>query len=170
MNHTIVKKELSNGQIENYKVVNGTYFKEETNDKVIDLLEDARLNNSRIRIFYGDTSTGKSWLDEYDVLGYIGRSTGETKIPLLISTRSSFGGSALLDSCIVKITKDKRTIYEHPKFHIGNVEIKDADSDIVKKGYLFSVFVDSKLHANFRSKERAENWVEFMKGTRNKAY
>lgn len=86
-----------------YQVVNGTAYHAETPQAVIDILERARANNWRLTFDFGDTKTGESWHEENDISGYIGRSTGTIKIPLLIHNVRSYGGGGLLDHCIVAI-------------------------------------------------------------------
>jgi hypothetical protein len=101
------------------KIVNGTSYHENTNDKVIEILEDSRLNRIRLLLDYGDIETGKSWNEQYDILGHVGRSTGKTKIPILIHNSRSTGGGGILDHCIVKISrsKGKKVLYQHPNYH-----------------------------------------------------
>ena len=67
---------------------------------------------------YGDTETGQSWRETFDIRGSIGRSTGSIKIPLLIKTSRSLGGGAVLDHCLVKITdaNTKKILYIHPNY------------------------------------------------------
>jgi len=147
-----------------YKVANGTYYHIDTDDNVIKRLEHARLNDVRVRVFYG--KDGLSWLDEYDTMGTIGRSTGTIKIPLLIHSTRSYGGGAILTDCIIKITVDKRTVYQDGNYkeHVFTV----VDSGIAE--YPYAVTVDGNSHhARFETKEKAERWIEFMKGERNKA-
>ena len=147
-----------------YKVANGTYYHVDTNDNVISVLEHARLNKVRVRVFYG--KDGLSWLDEYDIIGTISRSTGSIKAPLLIKSSNSFGGGVVLTDCIIKITIDKDVVYRVPEYteHVFNV----VDSDI--PAYPYAVTVDGKEHyARFTTKEKADNWIKFMKGERNKA-
>ena len=104
--------------MKDYKVVNGISFDQKTPDKVCNILANYCGNRSqRVRIFLGDTTTGKDWCEVYDTIGYIGRSTGTVKIPLIVATARSLGGGAILDHCIVKITIDKRTVYQHPNYH-----------------------------------------------------
>lgn len=103
-----------------YKVVNGTYYHEDTNDKIVNALEHARNSRKfRLKIYYGDTKTGRAWGDIS--VGYIGRSTGMVKIPLLIKNSRSMGGEGLLDHCIVKIEyankKNGGVIYVNKNFH-----------------------------------------------------
>jgi hypothetical protein len=108
-----------------YKVINGTAYHEKTPDQVISIIEEARQNkNIRLRFCFGDTDTGKDWDEKYDVEGYIGRSCGRIKIPLLIRTLKSGGGGGILDHCIVRIkrinthTKYCTDVYIHPKYHL----------------------------------------------------
>src|ERR1035437_10026036 len=86
-----------------YKVCNGTYYNIKTSDSVIHTLETARLLNSRITLDYGDVKTGRSWGEVNDITGYIGRSTGPVKIPILLYKVTSSGGGGILDSCILSI-------------------------------------------------------------------
>jgi hypothetical protein len=155
----LIKEKLSNGNEIEYKIINGTAYHINTPDRVVNILEQS-LNSKRgqrIRIFYGDEKTGRDWLEEHDTIGFIGRSTGSIKIPLLIKTSNSYGGGALLDDNIVKITIDKTTVYQHPNYHTGSIEIKDK-----------SVFVNGENVANFNTIIQAQNYVEFLKGNRNK--
>lgn len=164
MQKNLVSEKLSNGNTINYQIVNGTAYHEETCQEVINILENVRHNRSRIRVFFGDTITGEDWKEENDIIGYIGRSTGSIKIPLLVKNSSSYGGGALLDHCIVKITVDKMTVYKHENYHLGELFI--TESGITE--YPFSVFVDLKCQANFKTKEKAENYILFLKGERNR--
>lgn len=160
---------LANGQTETYKVANDTYYHAEAEDAVIHALEKARTNKSRIRLFYGDTATGKCWNEEFDIMGTIGRSCGSVKIPLLINNANSIGGTGILDHCIIKVveTKSKRTLFEHPNFDVGVLELREADAYTTTQGYPHSVFVDGVNQANFKTKEQAQRYIDFIKGLRN---
>ena len=143
----------------NTKVINGTTFHDETPITVCNILNDAissRLSK-RIRIFFGDKETGKDWNEFYDNIGYVGRSTGLIKIPLMIHNTRSTGGGAILDHCIVKITVDKKTVYQHPKYHCP----------IVIKGCSVIDTEDNKVIANCKDAEMAKRYFDYLKGTRN---
>ena len=105
-----------------YHVVNGTSYHIETPKTVIDILEAARVNRTRIVVDYGDSATGKSWGDRYDIRGYVGRSTGINKIPLLVYNSRSYGGGAMLDNRIIKISESKggRVLYQHSNYQPAN--------------------------------------------------
>lgn len=145
-----------------YNVVNGTSYHQDTPQAVIDVLESVRNNDTRIRLFLGDVHTGRSWNEEYDVMGTIGRSTGPVKVPLIINNARSTGGPAILDHCIVRIieTKTKRVLYTHPKFYTGEFIIKYGS----EPGLPIEVFNDGKLHARFKTKEKAQRFIHDMKG------
>ncbi|MFC0903820.1 hypothetical protein ACFHWD_03830 [Clostridium sp. MT-14] len=163
-----IKEKLNNGNIIEYKIINETAYHADTDKKVIDILENTRMSNQRIRLFYGDIKTGRDWMEEYDTIGYIGRSTGKIKIPLLVKTNKSYGGGAILDDCIVKITLDKKIIYQHPKYHLPKINILDAVESLIKDGYKTSVFAGNKNIANFRKSFQAYHYKDFLKGNRNR--
>lgn len=97
-----------------YAEMTGTYYDINTPNIVKDILEESRISKNRIKVYYGDVKTGKAWGDTF--VGHVGRSTGNTKIPLEIANSRSTGGGALLDHCIVQIDhankKDGGTIYK----------------------------------------------------------
>lgn len=132
---------------------------EKTSSRVATLLNNLSMSQQRIRLVYGETTTGKDWLEEYDVIGIIGRSTGAKQIPLLIKNSRSIGGGSILDHCILKIVdvKSKRVLYQHEKYITPSFEI----------GFLaitgqYSVTVDGKVQANFKTEKQAQNYVDFM--------
>lgn len=151
-----------------YKVVNGTSYHENTPEEVVKILEYAMKTKERIRIFYGDTKTGKDWMEVYDTIGTIGRSCGRNKIPLLIKNSRSYGGGAILDDCIVKITINKKIVYQNFKYYLPTMEIKEASKTLKANGYLYSVFADGQNIYNCKTLKQAENEVAFHKGLRNK--
>jgi len=109
--------------LKKYRVVNGTSYNSRTPDAVVQLLERARREDVRLRIQYGDVMTGKSWMDDPEE-GYIGRSTGEIKIPLLVHNKRSMGGDGIIDHCIVKIEPTRKDVpgfcWSHPRFREAN--------------------------------------------------
>ena len=151
----------------NYKEFNGTSYKVETPQEVINILERSRENRTKIRVFYGDKETGRDWMEEHDTMGHVGRSTGEIKIPLLIAKKSSYGGIALLDHSIIKITIDKKTVYQHPNYKEPQLRSVEPSEELKQKGYTNSVICEGKNVANFRSPEKTEKYIKFMKGQRN---
>ena len=105
--------------IKEYRIRDGTSWDARTSDEVIDVLEKARRNHTRVHLSSGYTEhhaanrekaagsllmeeplgakvLGRDWLEEYDTCGYIGRSTGSIKVPLLIHDKRSCGGPQLV--------------------------------------------------------------------------
>ena len=146
---------------------NTTWFDPETPAGVRDVLNRYVGTDTRLRWFYGDPKTGRSWHDECDMIGTIGRSTGTLKIPLGIANSRSIGGGALLTTNIVRIQRvsDGAVLYSHPQFHTGKMTIswgqRSKHPDIPWK-----VSVDGKIHARFKTKQKAKHWIAFMKGDR----
>mgnify|MGYP005839716663 CR=1 FL=1 len=134
-----------------------------TAQKAIEHVFDNR--ETRIRVWYGDIKTGKAWPEEWDIMGYIGRSTAdkpENKIFLLVHNRRSLGGPGLLMDSIVRIdTTSGRTIYKHPTFSAGEWTIHPSNKTVS-----FWVKFNNKRHVRFSTYKAAERYIDFMKGNR----
>lgn len=147
-----------------YKTIDGTSFDVRTPDEVVTILENARQTRTRLHVSLGDSESGRDWLEENMVHGFIGRSTGSIKIPLLIHNRRSLGGPGLLDHCIVRIRTSSggRVLYQHPGYHHGTLEIRQKNEPVtLREGRTLTVDVlrDGELHASFESIEIARRWV-----------
>lgn len=90
------------GHTINYTITeDGTAFHQETAPELVNVLENARKWRTRVKLILGDPKTGERWGDTET--GYIGRSGGRIKVPLVICNSNSLGGGALLDHCIVAV-------------------------------------------------------------------
>ena len=150
--------------MKSYREVNGTSYDTRTPEEVIRVLEAARLNRTRLHISLGETTTGKDWLEEFESHGYVGRSMGPTKVPLLVANRRSTGGGAILDHCIVRIRESAggRILYQHPDYHFGTLAIRPkAEPVTLPDGRVLNIDVvrDGKVHASFESIDKARRWV-----------
>lgn len=96
----------------------GTWFAEHTPPIVRQHLDYVRVTRQRVELTYGNQDSGLTFGDDPE-LGYIGRSTGAIKVPLLIHNNRSTGGPAILDHCIIRIrsARGKHVIYQHPQYH-----------------------------------------------------
>ena len=152
----------------------GIYFHKDTPVKVAELLNRARREHAKVRLFFGDTKTGRDWNEENDVTGFIGCSMGPLKVPLLVRAGSD-GGPALLDHCIVKIVlcggKGKRgfVLYQHRKYDHGVFTLraiqpgeKIGNEELLTQGYTHAVDIDGQNHANFKSITAAARWIAKM--------
>lgn len=144
--------------MKDFKVVDGVSFYEGTNESVINILLDAIKNKYRIRIFFGDAENGTDWCETFDTMGTIGLSCGIAKVPLLIHSIRSTGGDAILTDSIVKITRNKKVIYQHPDYNC-NIKI-DGDYIVDDNGKNVSYFCT-------KDENKRKRFFEFLKGNRN---
>jgi len=100
-------------------ILNGTSYSG-FNPEIARIIEKHRIRGTRLRFHWGDTETGRDWGDIHDVAGYVGRSCGPVKIPILVHNRRSLGGGAIMSS-IVRIRyankQDGGDIYRHELYH-----------------------------------------------------
>jgi len=87
-------------------------------DKILNKLSELYSTGERIRIFYGNSDTGSDWMEQCDIMGIVRKSTGQNPIYILIHNKKSSGGGAILTKNIVKITVNKKTVYQHPLYNI----------------------------------------------------
>ncbi len=127
----------------------------ETNSKVIEALEFARKTRTRIKVYLGDTATGRDWNEENDTFGYVGLSKGrEARYPILVCKKSSYGGGSLLDHCIVKIRESKgsKVIYKAANYIAPIMHIEKS----AEPGYNYALYVNGKLYSNHETEAQAQ--------------
>lgn len=154
-------------KITEYTEHNGLYFIEGTAEGVKRVLSNAYQLKTRIRIHLGDVKNGRVWLEEYDVIGRIGRSTGKIKVPLMLARSNSHGGGAILTDCILAIqsVESFRWLYKAENFQLPELSIETPAN--MPEGYTYSVIRDGKeTQANFKSRLKAQNYIDFMRGKR----
>lgn len=108
-------------------IIDGTTYHDKTPLRLGELLERARRGGWRLKLCYGYTEdhengkAGQDWSERYGVTGYVGRSMGPEKVPLLLHNSLSVGGGAILDHYIVRVMfsnkRDGGDLYKHPKYH-----------------------------------------------------
>ncbi len=151
-----------------YQIVNGTSYDERTPEEVVRVLENARLNRTRLHVSLGETkgpNSGLDWLEEFETHGYVGRSMGPIKVPLLIANRRSLSGGAILDHCIVRIrtAAGGHILWQHPQYHFGRLEIRPKSEPLEfdeNRMLTVDVFRDGELHASFETMVQARRWVQ----------
>jgi len=96
--------------------VNGTTYNTE-NRQVIDALERCRASKTRIHVAYGNDD-GQDWGETFETKGYVGRSMGPMKVPLLIHNSRSMGGGPILCDKVIRVaeTRGGRVLYQHPAY------------------------------------------------------
>lgn len=134
-------------------------FNENTPEAVRDILTCYYNSRKRLRIVYGNAVTGTDWLEEHDIIGGIGRSTGAKQMPLLIKNKRSHGGGVVIDHCIVRLVdvKSKKVLYQHKHYDYQNLAL---DFDENKSEY--SVYANGELRATFETKQKARNYIDFL--------
>ena len=139
-----------------------TWFHLNTPVEVRRILERYRKTGIPIRIFYGDTETGRDWLEENDVVGIVARSDGIFKVPVLLESSQASGGGAILDHCVVKLmdVECRRVLWAHRKYQAPAMQIVGEHLG----RYTHAVFVGGHRHACFASYAKAAQWVAFMAG------
>lgn len=95
-----------------YKLINETAYHFETSEELCIVLESARINQTRIRLHYGDIYTGEDWDDVES--GIVYRTADDIKLPKLYLGINTVGGSPILDHRIVKISAyGGQILYKH---------------------------------------------------------
>jgi len=183
--NSLVEEKLSNGNTIYYVEKGGMYFsvgiflKEKNklevynnvDETLMTILLNACVYHFRIRIWYGDAETGRSWNDEYDVAGRIGRTTGNITIPILINNKRSWGGVSVLIGSIIRIDaiKEKRTLWKVPNFHVEDMKVCEVSGDENYKYHVLKLSENSgkwEVQASFKTEKYAHNWIAFMRGER----
>lgn len=138
-------------------------------DRLVSVILQYRGSNERLRLFFGDIHTGCSWLEEYDVIGTIGRTGGKFKVPILLRNSRSVCGGAILVGSLVRIDEvsTHRTLWKVDNFHVEEMTVEHANDE----KYPYAVMQkkdDGTVSnvANFKTEEKAERWIAFMKGER----
>ncbi len=138
-----------------------TYFDPGTDPKAARVLERCRSAGSKVRLIHGDPATGRAWLDEHDVVGRIGRSTGALKVPLLVEPGES-GGTAILTACLLGIVdwKSGEFIFRHPAYRTPDLSIRRGDTADLP----WEVHGADGVVARFSEVGKAGAYVAFMCG------
>jgi len=152
-----------------YKQYNDNlFFNDETSNQIKEVLDRLNKTKTRVRIDTGDTNTGISWGEEYDIAGTIGKSGGKIKVPLLINNSQSSGGGEILTHCIVQIreTPSGKLIYQHenykPVVDWENAEIFEENihekSPIALKGTM-NKNNEEMIYARFSNEKSANKYL-----------
>jgi hypothetical protein len=138
-----------------------TWYSSKTPSQLKKVLEKCRKEETLVRVFYCGED-GKDWLEEYDMLGRIGRSTGLMKIPLLVP-KGAYGGGSLLDDRIGKVVDvaSGKVLYQAKNYFLPEMEIKRSGE---RPELPYEVFVEGKIHARFSTLGKAGAWLAYMTG------
>ena len=101
--------------------INETWYHDETPVEIANVLETCRLNKTRIKFRYGYTTgpqAGQDWGDSVYMCGYVSRSCGTMKVPIVLYNTRTRGGPSILDHCIIQIqtARGGKVLYQHPAY------------------------------------------------------
>jgi hypothetical protein len=83
-----------------YKTVDGTSYHVGTPEAVVRILEETRRSRTRLHLLYPVDS-------EPSERGYVGRTTGSRKVPILLHNSRSLGGGLIMCDRIVEIRESR---------------------------------------------------------------
>jgi len=137
-----------------------THYHENTDPALIRVFESARANKTRIRIFLGDPETGRDWMEEWGVEGYVGRTCGPRHSPILVNNSRSMGGGIISTDKVLRVvtSSGRRELYRHAKYQKPFLTVHLSD----EPGYTHSVHRDGELVANFKTMIDADRYVAKM--------
>lgn len=95
--------------VANYQVVEGTSYHRSVEPALIRVLEIARRARVRLAVTF-------SWSEDGPSRGYVGRSTGSVKVPLLVHNARSMGGGVLSAEDVVEVRESRggKLLYQAP--------------------------------------------------------
>lgn len=105
--------------LEDYtQVLHDTWYHKNTPKDLVRLLDALYQTKQRVMLVYGNIFTGVPWdLDANNSnRGFIGKSSGSKRVPLLVKTSRSPGGDAILDLYILQIRDSRggKVLYNRP--------------------------------------------------------
>lgn len=138
-----------------------TYFDPHTEPAVRRVLESCRLAGTPVRLILGNPRTGQSWLDEHDIVGTIGRSSGWLKVPLLVP-QGEHGGGAILTAHVLGIVdwSSGKMFYRHPDYRTPDLLIQPTED----KRLPWRILHQGIDIARFDDIGKAGAYVAFMRG------
>lgn len=131
-----------------------------------------------LRVFYGDPQTGRDWCEENDTVGFVGRTVGIMKTPILLEPlrgewgqlQSADGGCAIGTDRIVRIIDVTRheeiyrtPNYQLPRFTTRESGLRDLPVAVVREDGPEGKQVTCANCSNF---EEAAEYISFMQGWR----
>ena len=157
----------NNGHTSSYKLIEDgnnlpIAYKLKTSDNLVQVLERIRINKIRVKLNLGNTETGVSWNEENDITGRIGLSRGtQARFPILVYNSRSFGGGALMDDCILKITNTTTgaVMYQANNFKESIFEIKES----TQNGYTHSLYINGDLYSNHKNEKSVKKLINKLK-------
>jgi hypothetical protein len=139
------------------------------------VLEELRDTETVVRIIVGDPETGQSWHEEYDVVGYVRRTVGTLKCPMLVEpldageghVRSAGSGSIIGAERILRIIDcdTMRDLYRADSYKSPRLTLGVASPTAQKAGYQHAVLDETGGEiACFKHEDGAYEHIAFLRG------
>lgn len=125
-------------------------------------------SGDRVRIFYGDVDTGEQWMEDHDVSGYV-EPAYFLRMPVLAYSKRSVSTTPIMQNCLVRIirTKDGKELWRAANYQDPYLYIAPTPDWLRDAGYNWGVHdAREKNLANFRTKAKAQAYIDFQKGKR----
>lgn len=156
--------------VADHKIVNGTHYHGETPDDVIAVLERARKSRTRLHLSFGYNNTipGLDNLSEFETYGYISRTMGPLKCPIIVHNSRGIGGGMISTQLIVRIqtSNHKLELWRHPQYHQPRVEIQEIEpvTFVNRSGgpstWSFDVYIGDSLWEHFETLAKAKHYCK----------
>lgn len=132
------------------------WFKNDTTMEVANIVDFMYQTGKRYKIYSGCTETGRVFAEEYDTVGTVSKTTGELKIPILITRKGNHGGAAISTGSIlaVKEVGSKHFMFKNKLFIQPTVEIKETKS--VLSEYKYETIFNGDLYSRHRTLRSAQ--------------
>lgn len=114
-----------------------------------------------VRIMLGDPATGTVWMEENDVIGRIGLSTGPMRVPLLVPKGERYGGALLCENILmIKEWETSEVLFERP-FNVPDMAVSpNTESSRTR----YNVTNACEVVARFDAVAQAYAYMAFMTG------
>lgn len=151
------------------KYYNGAFYRNAAAPKVMETLHQMFARQCKVRIFYGNTETGKVYPMLERHIGYVvhkivWKVSSSYRVPVLLPTKQSKNGKEIFEESIVGIydIEKKSWVYKHSNFHFPRI-------DVDRKGGDYIVTVDGEDFENTGGDyEKAYRIREYLTGNRNR--
>jgi hypothetical protein len=138
-----------------------TWYHPTTASEARQALESARVCRRRVRLYYGDPSTGRDDLEVADTIGWIGRAGAPFAQPVLLASIEDRCGVPIWDNAVIRIQDlDAQgcTVYQHAGYHLPDltvVAIMDGTAEVL---------IDGHTTQAFDNDDHAQRWLKFVRG------
>lgn len=141
-------------------------YPDKTPHEVRYALQEALTKKLRLRLFYGDPTTGEVWPEENDVTGYVGTTIGNQSAILVHNARSHGGSEIIGDHVLAIYTTTGLCTYRHKNLNFGDWRMEESKEGGANYPLKYSVLHNGDVHAGFEDADKARRYIQFMTAQR----